>query len=388
MGDNLDRMLERRLRRGQFLKIAGATGASTLLAACGAESGDGGGGEAGGTGTEEEAASRPPITEENGKLHVFEWAGYEIPAYGGLEPYQKEYPKPRFTFLTSDDQALARVRAGFNPDLVHPCVGYVQDWADLGVVDPWDPSLLSNFGELNEAMVTAGQIDGQQYFVPADWGFSAPMYRSDQVEPDGEESWGLFYDERYKGKISWWDSLENLICAGYLHGVDDPWNMDDGELEDMKNFLISKKHVVRNYWSSQTDMDNDFGAGNIWITYAWPGSYVAAKDAGLEVRYSEPKEGRLSWVCGFVLMKDAANYHHAHEYVDTWISADSAEWIINNYAYGHANFAVDIEEVPEDFVEVLQLENPDALEEPNSHMDRHIPNRAAYNRAWDEVKAA
>ena len=185
-------------------------------------------------------------------------------------------------------------------------------------------------------MMEGGQVDGKQYFIPADWGFSSPLYRSDKVDTN-EDTWALFYDEKYKGKISWWDSLENFLVAGYVNGVDDPWNMDDGELEDMKKFLISKKHVVRNFWASQTDLDADLKAGNIWIAYAWAGSYVAAKDAGHEVTYMEPKEGRLSWVCGFVLIKDSPNYHHAHAYVDEWSSKFSAEWIEANYAYGHAN---------------------------------------------------
>ncbi len=75
-------------------------------------------------------------------------------------------------------------------------------------------------------MMKDGQVDGKQYFIPADWGFSAPLYRSDKVDTS-EDTWGLFFDEKYKGKISWWDALENLIIAGYVNGVDDPWAMDD-----------------------------------------------------------------------------------------------------------------------------------------------------------------
>lgn len=388
MAGTLDRILDRRFGRSDFLKLAALTGGTGLLSACGAETGGdggGGGGEPAAGGTQE--AQRPPIEEEKGDLAVFEWAGYEIPAYAGIASYTKEYPKPKYTFLTSDDQALAKVRAGFRPELVHPCIGYVRDWVNLGVVQPFDTSLISNFDNLNPSMVEGGQVDGKQYFVPADWGFSAPMYRSDKVDPQ-EESWTIMYDERYKGKISWWDSMENLILAGYVNGVDNPWDMPDEELEDMKKFLIERKGVVRNFWSSQTDMDNDFKAGNIWITYAWAGSYTGAREAGLEVTYPEPKEGRLSWVCGFVLMNEVDNYHHAHEYVDAWVSKASAQWIVNNYAYGHANTELDISKVDPDFAEVMHLGDPEALQEPNSHMDRYIPRRKEYNRAWAAVKAA
>jgi spermidine/putrescine transport system substrate-binding protein len=386
MSTDPDGRTDRRLDRRTFLKLGAAAGATGLLAGCGASSGSGddGGGD---TGAAEE--QRPPIEEENGKLAVFDWAGYELPTYGGAKAYTGErgFPKPKYTFLTSDDQALAKVRAGSEFDLVHPCIGYVQDWLELDVIDPWDVSLMPNTKDLNPEMMTNGQVDGQQYFIPADWGFSAPLYRADKVDTS-EDTWALFFDEKYKGKISWWDALENLIIAGYVNGVDDPWGMDASELEEMRDFLISKKHVVRNYWTSQTDMDNDFAAGNVWVAYAWAGSYVAAKNAGLEVAYMEPKEGRLSWVCGFVLMKDAPNYHHAHEYIDVWSSKESALWIEKNYAYGHANTAVDLSKLDPEFVEILHLDDPSALQEPKAHMDRYIENRKEYNRYWAEVKAA
>ena len=76
-------------------------------------------------------------------------------------------------------------------------------------------------------LVKGGQIDGKQYFIPADWGFSSVLYRKDKVEPNGEESWDLFYDDRYKGKISWWDSpIENFLIWGYVNGFD-PYHWDN-----------------------------------------------------------------------------------------------------------------------------------------------------------------
>jgi spermidine/putrescine-binding protein len=383
---------ERRLGRGDFIKLSALTLGSGVLAACGAEGAE----EPAAQGTQPQKEQHPPIEQEPGDLEVFEWAGYEYPAYGGkggpLQPYVDKYGKPKFTFLTSDDQALGKVRAGYRPDLVHPCVDYIGNWVEMGVVQPWDPKLIPSFKDLDPVLVKGGQLEGQQYFIPADWGFSSPLYRADKVEPEGgEDSWTLFYDERYKGKISWWDSpLENFVIWGYVNGVDDPWNMTEDELDEAKDFLISKKHLCRNFWSSQTDLDADFAAGNVWIAYAWAGSYVAAKDAGLDVVYSEPKEGRLGWNCGFVLMKDTENFRHAHQFIEAWSSEKSAEWIINNYAYGHANTAVDLSKVPKDYVKVFHLDDPKAREEPNAHYARPVStaDRSRYAQRWDEVKAA
>ena len=141
-------------------------------------------------------------------------------------------------------------------------------------------------------------------------------------------------------------------------------------------------------WSSQTDFDNDVANGNVWLGYAWGGSYKAAKDAKLDVVYADPKEGRLSWNCGFVLAKDTQNYHHAHAYVDQWISPESAGWIIPNYYYGHTNTAVDTSNVDPELVSVFKLDDPTALDEPKAHIERYVPDRRRFAKAWDEVKAA
>jgi spermidine/putrescine-binding protein len=408
--DRDDRLFERRLGRGQFLKLGALAAGTGILAACGGDEvaeappaeappaeappAEAPPAEAPPAETPPaETATRPAIDEEPGDLTVFEWAGYEYPTYGGeggpLQPYVDKYGEPKFTFLTSDDQALGKVRAGFKPDVIHPCIGYVKDWVEMGAIQPWDTSLLPSFSQLNPAIVEASQYDGKQYFMPADWGFSAPMYRADKVEPQGEPSWSIMYDDRYEGKISWWDSpLENFVIWGYVNGVPDPWNMTDEELATAKEFLISKKHLVRNFWSSQTDMDTDFQAGNIWITYAWGGSYTAAKTAGLDVVYPDPVEGRLSWVCGLVLGAETENYFHAHEFAEAWISAASAAWIIPNYAYGHTNTTVDLSQVDPDLVSVFHLDDPTATEEPKAHIDRWVERRQTYAAAWDEVKAA
>src|SRR5512134_1061069 len=164
MGTEREERDERRLGRDDFLKLGAVTVGTGVLAACGAE--DAPEPQAGGgtTQAETQTEERPPIEDEPGNLDVFEWAGYEYPAYGGkngvLKPYVDLRGKPKFTFLTSDDQALGKVRAGYRPDMVHPCVDYTGNWVEMGVVQPWDTSLITNFADLEEPLVTGGQLDG------------------------------------------------------------------------------------------------------------------------------------------------------------------------------------------------------------------------------------
>ena len=379
----LDEVLPWSLDRREFLKLAAigsggvlaVIGSGGVLAACNL---------AKTTTPVSPGAQRPAIDQEPTTLTVFDYAGYDVAPL--FTPYLQEgYPKPKFTYLISDDQALAKVRGGFDPDVARPSIDYTKDWVNLGVVQPWDTSLLTNFPQLNPNMTAQGQVDGKQYHIPVDWGFSAPLYRSDKVEP-ADNSWTILYDERYTGKISWWDDSINLIINAMIKGYEDPWNMTDAQLADVKADLSEKKKVVRNFWQSQTDVENDFAAGNIWIAYAWPGTMASMANKGLPVTYMDPKETRLSWITGFVLMGDTQDYYHAHKFVDAWLANRSAVWLLNNYYYGHSNTSIDLSKVDPVVVQAFSLDDPTILD--RTTFNRWIPNRAGYNQAWSEVKAA
>lgn len=66
--------------------------------------------------------------------------------------------------------------------------------------------------------------------------------------------------------------------------------------------------------------------------------YTQLKSEGYDVRYMRPKEGLLGWAEALMLMKDrSGDTQKAYDFVDAWLSAGTAKWIIENYGYGHAN---------------------------------------------------
>ncbi len=371
MGEGTD-PFERRLGRHEFLKLAAIAGGAGLVV--------------GPTGVAE--AARVQLAKESGRLQVLDWAGYGNDGGQAMfADYVKKHPgnKPRFTYMTNESDALAKMHAGLKPDLFRPYVGWVKYFAESGLVQPWNPKLIPSFKNLNKFMVRAGQHKGKQYGIPEDWGFDAILYRSDKVHPR-RKSWGLLFDERYKGKIAWFDDLNMLVIAGLYLGFPRPWRQTDAQLSKSQKFLISKKHVARMIWSSETDMDNAFASGDIWIAYAWPNDWVQMRAKKLKVVYMRPKELPIAWVGMLMLGKGTPRPHLAHAFANAWSSAKSARWLENNYGYGHAN--IKARPSSSDLLRALQLTNPRAVTEPNAHLDRDIPRRAVYARKWEEVKAS
>jgi spermidine/putrescine-binding protein len=365
--------LDRKLSRREMLRLAGFAAGVTVVAGPAAACG---------------GSAKKVSAKETGRLHVLDWAGYEN---DGGQPmfaaYVHKHPqnKPQFSYMTNEADALAKIRAGLKPDLFRPYIGWVKYFAQSGLVQPWDPSLISNFKHLNQFMVKAGQYQGKQYGIPDDWGFDAILYRTDKVTPRAR-SWDLLFDERYAGKIAWFDDIEMIEIAGLYLGFPNTWQQTDDQLNRSKQLLISKKHVAKLIWSSETTLDQAFAGGDIWIAYAWPADWVYMKAKKLDVTYMRPKELPIAWVGYFMLLKDTPRFDLAHAYVDAWSSTKSGQWLEDNYAYGHANTLA--RPASADTLKALLLDNPKGIVEPFAHLDRDIPRRAQYEKAWEEVKSA
>jgi spermidine/putrescine-binding protein len=367
---------DRRLSRADMLRLAAlAAGAGVV---------------AGPAAAANAAAAR--LSTETGRLQVLDWAGYGNDGGQAMfKAYVQKYPhnKPQFTYMTNEADALNKFRGGLKPDLFRPYVGWVQYFAgESGYVQPWDTKLIPNFKHLNPFMVKAGQYQGKQYGIPDDWGFDAILYRKDKVHPKAQ-SWSLLYDDRYGGKIAWYDDpVENLTIAGMVLGFKNPWNQTDAQLKQSQKFLLSKKHLVRTIWSSETDLWQVFGSGDVWIALAWPNDWVQMKKKH-PVVYMHPKVGRqkpIAWVGMFMQFKGTSRPALASAYVNAWSSKSSAKWLEDNYGYGHAN--VEAKPSSSALLKALQLTNPKAVTLPNAYLDRNVPRRALYAKLWEEVKAA
>ena len=178
-----------------------------------------------------------------------------------------------------------------------------------------------------------------------------------------------------------------LTIAGLYLGFKDPWNQTDAQLKQSQKLLISKKHLVRLIWSSETNLWEAFGSGDLWIAYAWPNDWVQMKKKGLPVVYMRPKEKPIAWVGMFMLLKgDAAAEARAR--VRRRVELDASRRSGSRTTTATATRTRVARPSSSDLLQALQLTNPRAVTEPNAHLDRDIPRRALYAKMWEEVKAS
>jgi spermidine/putrescine transport system substrate-binding protein len=404
-------------RRG-FLALTGAASLGALLAACGGGTDSGGeaagGGEtaapettaaAGGETAAATTAAGPkfdPASEPDGAITFFEWAGYDDTSPWMWEAYTKgEFGQKsplKFEFLENDIQALAKVASGYSPDVIHPCIAYWPDFDAAGLIQPFDTSLLPNYEGIPEAIRGPGVgDDGLVYHVPFDIGFSSLVYRTDKIPlSEEEETWSILLDPAYEGKLATYSDPVTIIKIGALINAGepiDPNKLTSEQIQAAKETMIKAKPQIRNFWGNNQDNINDFINGNVWATYMWPDGFWQAKNheklKGVEVRYMWPKEGRLAWVCGFVLHANAEQPGRATLAVAAANTPEAAAALTDNFQYGAAQQEGVIDLIENKaLIETFSLDDPSAFAPPRAWFETPLPNRQEYSEAGEEVKAA
>ena len=325
--------------------------------------------------------------------NVFTWEGWDIPAHH-QEYMDKHGELPNFSIFGDEEEAFAKIMAGARYDVSHPCSYKVEIWRDAGILQPIDVNQLDHWGDIVPSlkkipgMTTA---DGDVYFIASEWGHTSVLYRADLVDPkyQEDETWGLLWDERYSGRLSMADSLiDGVMVAAIYGGAEDPFNMTDAEVEVTGDLLRKQLPLLRYYWTSPTDIENAMASGELVATSSWNDSYTALKGEGFDVRYMNPKEGAMTWVCGFCLMSaaDPEKLEKSYDVIDAFLSPESGVVTIMDEGYGHANAKAFDLVSDEDLAERGLSKNPDELLNSGIFQEP-IGNEPVLQALFEEIKA-
>jgi spermidine/putrescine-binding protein len=157
---------------------------------------------------------------EPNELLVLEWAGYEEEDFWTDFASANPDTDVSFEFGTNDADILAQMQAGSQADVFHFYTGWQQFYVDEELVQEIDTSQLTNWDKVPDSFKELGQIDGVQYFIPWDWGFTSILYNTEQV-PE-VTSWDVLLNEEYAGHISMWDDGPAAVTvSSYINGWDE-----------------------------------------------------------------------------------------------------------------------------------------------------------------------
>jgi spermidine/putrescine transport system substrate-binding protein len=328
-----------------------------------------------------------PPAEQTGSLTVLDWAGYDASDF--WVDFKNTYPKVTVNFEIgeSDADIYSKMKAGDQADIFHPYTGWFQFYVDEGLVQEIDTSKLTNWDKVPDYFKKIGQINGKQYFVPWDWGFTSILYRTDKV-PEGIDSWSALMDPKYAGHIAMWDDGPGAVTvSAYIHGWDETKITAD-QLAQIKQEWIAQRKLNLFYWAGEPELVQGMSSGDVWVAYAWQGAYATLLSQGVPVAYANPKENRNSWVGVYGIRKDSPNYDLALKFLDQKLGVMTGQNVVNLFYYGDSNQDVMNGITDATLKEVFSLNDPNILQHTNFTPNVTADQRDAWTAMWAEVKAA
>ena len=290
-------------------------------------------------------ASAAAVTiADDAELIVFDWSGYEDPNFHPKYT-EKHGDSPTFTFFGDEDEAFEKIRAGFKTDLAHPCSQSVAKWREAGLLQPLDTSKIAGWNDLNPRIVAMKNLvtseDGKVWFMPWEWGNSLLTYNSEKIDEKDIQSVKALADPKYKDRLSIGDSVDDAYALASLAiGLKDWTQMTDAQFQEASAFLRELHKNVRIYWTDTTEIVQALANNEVDIAWAWNDAAVQAAAAGAPIKSKRDTiEGTSTWVCGYVLLKDApGSQEKAYDFLSAINDDPSvASFLVNDWGYGHAN---------------------------------------------------
>lgn len=194
-------------------------------------------------------------------------------------------------------------------------------------VQPVDPAKIPNLKNVNAVSKYAlPSRDGNYYIVPLVWGYDTVLYNTEKVSADDAQSWSLLFEDKYAGRIAWWDTPLNSTMAAALYlGQKEPETMDRKQLEEVGKFLIAKKKNVRTIFSSFAQGTSLLASGEVVAAYGIISMRTELQAKGLPIAGAWCKEGVLSVVQSGYIPKSSKRAEAANAVINAMLSEEFAK---------------------------------------------------------------
>ncbi|HEX4861984.1 MAG TPA: extracellular solute-binding protein, partial [Rhizomicrobium sp.] len=291
-------------------------------------------------------------TARPGQLTLFQWEDYMNPPF--LHEYERKYREdPKITIFADEDEAFAKMRAGFTPDVMGPCYYEFPRWQEAGIIQPIDTTKLKNWDKISPTLrnlpgISAGP--NKVWFVPHYWGNTSITYRTDLApEYVKHPSWNILFDPKYKGRVSVLEGVDDTVpFIAHMIGVN-AYDMTPAQWERVQDKLRELVPQTRTITSDDSALVQGLASGEIVAAMSWRIVYSTLRREGKPVAFMSPPGGMFTYVCGLVMHKNPSSVEKATALIDSMIGDEGATYTIESIGDEPANEGALIHEPDEVF---------------------------------------
>ncbi len=292
-------------------------------------------------------------------LNVYNWGEYisdeDDEEYGlydvnaGFEDYFNReladkygfYIKVNYsTYATNEDMYAKITNSAVAYDIVIPSDYMIQKMIANDLLSPIDFDKLTNYGNISDDFKNMPYDPENKYSVPYTYGMLGIIYNSEFVDEEdvADQSWGLLWNEKYKGKILQFNNPRDAFgTAMYWNNID----INSSDPEDWNyalELLKEQKPLLQGYVNDE--IFNKMKGASAYIAPYFAGDFLTMAAENEDLNFYYPTEGTNYFVDAMCILKTSKNPDVAHEYINYMISLKAARANALYIGYASPNTAV------------------------------------------------
>ena len=248
---------------------------------------------------------------------------------------------------------LVAGRSGY--DIVVPSAHFAKQQIEAGLFRKLDRSLLSNWGNLDPALLAQlAKVDpGNQYLVDWLWGYVTVGINRPKVEkalggPLPANPWDLIFDPRYASKlkscgINFLDSPSEVLPVAMLYAGKPGYSRVAADYEAATSVLKKVRPYVTRFSSS--GYINDLANGSLCAVMGYSGDINIARSRAIESKTGEviealvPPHGATLFFDTMAIPADAKHPRNAHLFINYILRPEVHASLTNKVFYANPNKA-------------------------------------------------
>ena len=260
------------------------------------------------------------------KLNIYIWDGIVAP--NTISDFEKANNiKVTYDLYASNEELLAKLQAGAKGyDLIFPSDYMIDIMIKQGMLEKIDFANIPNFKNINPNFKDLLFDPKNEYSIPFHYSAVGIAVDTSKVK-DFKKSWGLLFDEKYKGRISMLDEIRYGMVPALKYLGYSINTTNETELNAAKELMIKQKKLVKAY-SSDTYRDM-LKSGELWIAQGFTGDVYQVMKENPNIIYFIPEEGSALAIENMCIPKGAPHKYTA-EYFMNYILTPKVHGTITN----------------------------------------------------------
>lgn len=263
------------------------------------------------------------------EIYVYNWGEYIDPEV--IEMFEEEtgiivnYEE----FETNEEMYTIVAKGARVYDVICPSDYMVQKMIENNLLAELDYSNIPNISYIGKQYMESaeGFDEGNKYCVPYCWGTVGIMYNKTMVDEE-VNSWGILFNPKYKNQILMQNSVRDAYCVALSYLGYDINTLEENELKEATDLLISQKSLVQAYVVDQVRDKMIKNAAALGVIYSGEAIYMQRENPDLE--YVVPDEGSNVWIDGWVIPNNCRNKEGAESWINFLCRPDIA---LMNFEY-------------------------------------------------------